>query len=285
MDMFEFDELATCIASKVATGSSRPPQSDDVIVPDSSESAKAVTVEHFKVSMLTSAAISSIMKDFRKDGVIVRQWLEELSQARLKSIAEQGVQDINIDGTPYTLVPSHLELREQQGQLGWIQVGKGHLACAGAPGLAAFQNWRREGATCVVSLLREDEPAFKNARDGCKQCGFRWEHTPLAGKRSCTALVSTPDDLCSWSNIRDLFPQLFDDGERIVIHCAAGMHRTGSVAFCTLRGNGFSIEDSLKAIEACRPVTHGALLEEQKSHSSETLWEIVEAARMSRCQS
>jgi len=245
----------------------------------------AVVVERTTLFTLTSAAITCVMKDFREDGPIVRRWLEELSQEELQVVAAKGSQEVDVYGKPMKLLPSHLELHQQPGQLGWIQVGNGYLACAGAPGQAAFRNWRREAATSVVSLLRADEPAFLNARDGCTKCGFRWEHAPLSGKRACTTLESDPHDLCSWHLIRDLLPRLFADGERVVIHCAAGMHRTGSVAFCALRHSGFSSEESLKAIEACRPVTHGALLEEQRGRPKLALWEIVEAARASRSPS
>jgi len=314
--MLEFDELGSSIATRIAFAGGTPQDCDRGSDPepklnekdtcedakkaqssgrdDDARSVPAAVVQRTKVFALTSTAISCIMKDFRKDGRVVKQWLEELSQQELQSLAANSSnepREVDVHGTMYKLLPSHLQLEEHPGQLGWIRVGDGWLAAAGAPGQVAFANWRREGATSVVSLLRADEPAFEKARDGCQKCGFRWEHAPLAGKRSCTSLVSEPEDLCSWNRLRDLLPQLFNDGERVVIHCAAGMHRTGSVAFCTLRHFGLSIDESLRAVEEGRPVTHGALLEEQNrltpsdhGKRGQPLWEIVEAARMSRSQ-
>merc|ERR1712113_1079744 len=149
----------------------------------------------------------------------------------------------------------------------------------GSPGQGAAK-WRLEGATFVVSLLRDDSnesKTFALSRDSCLKCGLRWENAPIGGKRSMTTLAPGPEDLTSLNHLRDLMPQLLHDGHHVVVHCAAGMHRTGGVVFCTLRHCGFTIEQSLKAIEAGRPVTHGALLEEETvGENKQPLWEIVE---------
>ena len=61
----------------------------------------------------------------------------------------------------------------------------------------------------------------------------------------------------------------------VVLHCAAGMHRTGTAAFCGLRRCGFSATDALEAIELIRPITHAELLKVEKRFEK-PLWVIAD---------
>ena len=44
--------------------------------------------------------------------------------------------------------------------------------------------------------------------------------------------------------------------ERIVIHCAAGIHRTGVFAYSVLRGLGYSATNAMSKILELRKATH-----------------------------
>ena len=44
-----------------------------------------------------------------------------------------------------------------------------------------------------------------------------------------------------------------DDGEHLLVHCAAGIGRTGTVAACLLVRMGMSVNDALLAIRTARP--------------------------------
>lgn len=48
-------------------------------------------------------------------------------------------------------------------------------------------------------------------------------------------------------------------GRRVHIHCAAGMHRTGRVAYASLRRLGLSCDDAIAEISRTRPVTDDAV--------------------------
>jgi protein-tyrosine phosphatase len=50
-------------------------------------------------------------------------------------------------------------------------------------------------------------------------------------------------------------------GESILLHCSAGIHRTGMVAFALLRWRGASPEEALGLIEALCPETRTGLRE------------------------
>lgn len=234
---------------------------------------------HVDVRTLTKEACSALMKEFKQDGKAVIEFLHGLPQSELcalkEELKEHGPKVLSIGGVATTLQPEHVALQSQPGQLGWVQVRNGWLTAAGAPGRSAFQNWYNEGATCVASLLRETEPLYESARSGCKERGFRWEHFPLSGKTA--GYAPDGEDIQSWKKVSEMVPKMLDEGEHIVVHCAAGMHRTGCALFRSLRLCGLSAEEALDTIQTVRPVTHGALLEETRKWPG-PLWAATERA-------
>merc|ERR1712203_907160 len=105
---------------------------------------------------------------------------------------------------------------------------------------------------------------------------MRGEHVPLTGRQAAYA-PRCQLDLESWRHLRkELLPLLFRAGERVVVHCSAGMHRTGSVVYMALRLSGLDPGAALAAVEEMRPATHGALLEPVSRNDSRLLWEAVE---------
>lgn len=144
---------------------------------------------------------------------------------------------------------------------------------AGAPSSKTAKQWAREGATCVVSLLRATEPRFQATREACEAERLQWRHAPLSGKGAVTHPVA--QDLLSWGHLREFLPCLLADGEHVVVHCAAGMHRTGGAAFAALRWSGMSASEALGFMEEMRAVTHAELLKVEKC--GRPLWTIVEA--------
>ena len=44
--------------------------------------------------------------------------------------------------------------------------------------------------------------------------------------------------------------------QNIVLHCAAGVHRTGTIAYTLLRMSGYSPDESLAALKTMREETH-----------------------------
>jgi len=236
-----------------------------------------------EVCELTLEAISMLMRDFKGSGVSVRAWLNGLSQVQLQQLASEaeaaGQREVELPEPigRVLLLPAHLQLTWRPGTLGWVPLIRGSLALAGAPNEEAARRWAREGANVVVSLLRDDEPRCDSARKACEDAGMRWEHCPLSGKRGVTAPTSH-EDRGSLARVLELLPELLGAGESVVVHCAAGMHRTGAVAFCVVRRCGFSTEQALAAVERMRPVTHKALLETEKKRGQMALWEVVETS-------
>lgn len=245
---------------------------------------------HADIWRLAGSSVKAIMKSFRSDGAKVKAWLDQLPYAELLALSQRAslaragggggegssvlVSEEEAEGLSEAcrLEADHLELQRSEGSLGWCRLWNGSLAIQGAPGKSKAKDWAREGATCVVTLLREAEPLMQPSCAGVLSAGLRLEHAPLSGKSA----VTSPDELdrATWQKLDELMPALLKEGERVVVHCAAGMHRTGSVAFRACRLSGLSPEETLLAVEKMRPVTHEALLHPEKD--GRPLWTVAE---------
>ena len=90
---------------------------------------------------------------------------------------------------------------------------------------------------------------------------IEWDDTRLAAPYGVKVLWNPTDD-----DFRAKPPELFqrgvqfalealdDDGARLFIHCAAGVHRAPMMALAVLRAMGFSLEDAMEMIESRRKV-------------------------------
>jgi len=106
----------------------------------------------------------------------------------------------------------------------------------------------RCGATTVVCLVEEHEivghwpeyVAWLRANDGGSAVWFPVHdlHAPPfdVAERLLLALLAR-----------------IDDGEHLLLHCAAGMGRTGTLAACLLVRMGMSMNDALLAVRTARP--------------------------------
>lgn len=271
---------------------------------DSGASLAQQEVRRSELHCLTGKAVGMLKKDFRSDAPLVRSWLEvclsdqELhdlsvevlatgckavvlpSSASMHGAAGDAKGNDTTGGRTVELRPEHLELHSSEGSLSWLKLGSGWLACSGAPGSKAPntpQQWRREGASTVVNLLKDEEDLKRAARQRCEENGLRVEHVPLTGRKAILA-PRCQQDIDSWRRLRTLVPELLRSGQHVVLHCSAGMHRTGSAAYLAVRQFGLRPADALRAVELMRLHTGAALLEPAAQISGEQpLWEFVEA--------
>ena len=159
--------------------------------------------------------------------------------------------------------------------LEFIELGHHRLACSHAPSPELMDLWHREqGVTDIVTLLRSDEPKCSAIKDKCASLNIHWHHLPISGARKlCESVpengfqsMEMTEDLRSLLAVRNLSELLRKDTTKrtVVIHCAAGMHRTGLTSYLMLRDMGYSQSDTLKMIQGARPVTHKELLKEKR---------------------
>ena len=135
------------------------------------------------------------------------------------------------------------------GGVHWEAVGAGRLALRGRPGKKLLAHVAATGCTRVVTLL--------SAREGgaeigavLHQQGIAWTWIPLANASSPTGEAADA--------IIAALPTLsegLDRGESILIHCAAGIHRTGMVAYALLRWRGLDDAAARAVLARLRPAT------------------------------
>lgn len=154
----------------------------------------------------------------------------------------------------------------------WIEIEGGRLGASGAPGRGGIAYWQSIGATGVITLLRDNEMRNKNIEEQCREHGLVWLHLPLEGRRSF-AQPSIED-----RNSILQIPQVVNwlrSGRSVIVHCAAGMHRTGFVCYLTLRLAGLSCSESLDKVREMRPVTYEELVVRTRNHPK-TIQELAE---------
>lgn len=105
----------------------------------------------------------------------------------------------------------------------------------------------------VLTLMEEDELAYVGAPTAVlarefTALGIDWRHLPIPN-------LEPPDHRFEAAWI-DLWPRLdvaLRQGERLFLHCYAGLGRTGTVASLILMQYGFSPRDAMRAVRAVRP--------------------------------
>lgn len=127
----------------------------------------------------------------------------------------------------------------------WLQVGTGRLTASGAPSAAKLAALQAEmGVTHVVTLLREDEAACAVLPAACADLQLGWTHLPLSG-----ANLTDAADGATIARLPEVVALLVVGGS-VLVHCAAGMHRTGMSTFIVLRLAGWSVHEALDGVRA-----------------------------------
>ena len=137
----------------------------------------------------------------------------------------------------------------------WTPIGAGRLALWHRPGRRHFAALRDAGVTHLVTLLSEREGA-RAIGEQADAAGLRWVWLPMEGAKEpeASARQTLDEGLGRLSH-------LLDDGAWLLIHCSAGIHRTGMFAYALLRYRRLSRDDALATIDLARPHTREGLKE------------------------
>jgi len=147
--------------------------------------------------------------------------------------------------------------------INWVAVGRGRLALWHKPGRRAIPGLKRHGCEHVVTLLSAREGA-EEVGQAVRNEGMDWSWIPLASGRPPQGRQNAP--------IVEALPRLsaeLDAGKSLLIHCSAGMHRTGMITYALLRYRGHGEEAALELIQTLRYHTWTALKREQLQWGSE----------------
>ncbi len=128
---------------------------------------------------------------------------------------------------------------------------KGSLWLSSMPG--RFESWpafeaeaERTKLSLVVCLtprteMQELSPRYHAAiSEGALP--FRWQHLPLRN-------FGVPQDRSAFRQAIDRIAQAVREGDAVMLHCAAGMGRTGSAAACVLKSLGLTTSEALQLVE------------------------------------
>ncbi|MBZ0234754.1 MAG: tyrosine-protein phosphatase [Deltaproteobacteria bacterium] len=131
----------------------------------------------------------------------------------------------------------------------WIDLGGGRLTVRGRPSHKALPGLRSDGCTHIVTLLSEREGAPQLGA-AVRAAGLGWFWLPLPNG---TPPIGDARDRAAQA-IAEM-SRLIDGGSSLLIHCAAGIHRTGMIAYALLRWRGLAPEVALERLGAMRSHT------------------------------
>ena len=153
------------------------------------------------------------------------------------------------------LGPLNAELHRAQRHLtqakdiSWLPIGNGHLAIGHRPGTELLQGIRVVGGTHVLTLLSEGEEASAVGRDA-ERCNLSWLWFPMK-----SAHPPTEDRAAELQTLFVVAAEALKGGAGIYLHCSAGIHRTGMVAYAFLRYFGCDAGEAWSKLANLRSVT------------------------------
>jgi protein-tyrosine phosphatase len=127
---------------------------------------------------------------------------------------------------------------------------RGSLWLSSMPG--RFGSWnefetqaRHAGLAMVVCLTSRSEieelsPAY-HAAVTRGRTSYEWLHLPVPN-------FGVPDDRAAFRDAVERIAQALRNGDSVMMHCAAGMGRTGSAAACVLKALGLPTDDALQCV-------------------------------------
>lgn len=131
-------------------------------------------------------------------------------------------------------------------ELQWVPVGAGRLTLWHRPGRRHLAAIAAAGCTHLVTLLSEREGG-REIGVAAQAAGLAWTWLPMP---SSAEPVGEARQVLE----RGLggVSQLLDGGAAVLIHCSAGIHRTGMVAYALLRGRGLGRDEALDVLAGAR---------------------------------
>jgi protein-tyrosine phosphatase len=131
----------------------------------------------------------------------------------------------------------------------WVNVGHGRLAIGHRPKLKALPRLKEAGCTHLLTLLGEREGAMTIGL-AAQKARIEWLWLPLDNGDPLPE-VREPE-------VRTMLERLvllLECKSSILVHCSAGIHRTGMITYALLRKMGLSRERALQTLSELRAVT------------------------------
>lgn len=176
----------------------------------------------------------------------VRQLLKQLGEIDATELPEIEGLISNLESKLESLTKIY-----KQKNIEFVELGNGFLALGARPSRNKIYILKKENVTTIITLLKKEEKLVKELGEHIKSLGINWIWFPLSASK-----LETNDEFKQ--TINDLYADLMrrlENGEKVLIHCAAGVHRTGAFSNGLLRKMGFSQVEAKEKIYEIRPVT------------------------------
>ena len=161
-------------------------------------------------------------------------------------------------------------MNKETSKYNFVKVGNGRIALNHRPRGVDFPHLREMGCTHIVTLLKEKEHA-EHYGDMAKKAGLNW------------IWLSVPNGNYPEGEVHErllqAMPQLsklLDEGASLLIHCSAGIHRTGTVAYALLRWRGIEGDEAMRLIGKIRKETAEGMMEKRRRWGDENARQIVQ---------
>ena len=130
------------------------------------------------------------------------------------------------------------------------------ISCHGKPKLKDIEFLKQKfGLNYVLTLLHDKEEP-QQIEEFCKKVGdIEWHNLKLTGANMALFMKKDIQEMIV-DYIYSLFQELKDNNKVIFIHCAAGVHRTGTILYTILRASGETRESAMEAIKQIRLQTY-----------------------------
>lgn len=152
----------------------------------------------------------------------------------------------------------------------FVKVGNGRLALYHRPRGSDFSALRAMGCTHIVTLLKDSERA-ESYGTMARSAGLEWIWLPVPNGNYPQGQVH--------ERLIEAMPQLsglLDEGGSLLIHCSAGIHRTGTVAYALLRWRGVERDEAMRIIGVIRKETAEGMMEKRRRWGDENARNVQE---------
>jgi len=146
-----------------------------------------------------------------------------------------------------------LKLQHKQQWVNWKPVAPSgsHLTVWGRLKPTLIKKIAKEGCTHLVSILGTKEKP-QSIGTTCKEVNITWIWLDVPGAKQETLLDHKQLFIDGLNKALDA---LRKPGRKLCIHCAAGIHRTGTFTYALLRNLGYHPDEANELLYEIRPVT------------------------------
>ncbi|MCC6469085.1 MAG: dual specificity protein phosphatase family protein [Alphaproteobacteria bacterium] len=129
--------------------------------------------------------------------------------------------------------------------------GGGTIGLSAFPQLHELQDFRFWRVTALVTLVEQRELMFLGSKDLGKMvasAGLAWHHLPVPD-------MGEPDQAFEqlWAKSGPVLRKTLRSGGKIIVHCRAGLGRTGMIAARLLVELGMAPDQAIAAVRTARP--------------------------------